>query len=166
MAVVSDTTPLNYLVQIGHVDLLPELFNQVLIPRAVAAELSVGEAPEVVRRWVGNLPPWVEVRDVAVPTDNSILRLHPGEREAIVLARSLALPLIIDERAGRQVGKLRGVTVVGTLRILDEGAERGLLEFAASLSLLRSTTFYISNELLERLLQRDRERLERRRQGG
>lgn len=38
--VVADTGPVNYLIQIGHIDLLPRMFQRVVLPVAVQAELS------------------------------------------------------------------------------------------------------------------------------
>jgi predicted nucleic acid-binding protein len=35
MIIVSNTSPLNYLILIGHINLLPELFQQIIIPQAV-----------------------------------------------------------------------------------------------------------------------------------
>ena len=40
MIIVADTSPLNYLVLIGEIELLPSLFGQVIIPHAVLAELA------------------------------------------------------------------------------------------------------------------------------
>ena len=45
MIAVFDTRPLNYLILIGYIDVLPKLFDEILIPRAVADELSHHEAP-------------------------------------------------------------------------------------------------------------------------
>jgi len=45
MIVVSDTSPLNYLVLINEIDLLPKLFGNVIIPEAVLAELSQRGTP-------------------------------------------------------------------------------------------------------------------------
>jgi predicted nucleic acid-binding protein len=39
MIAVVDTSPICYLILIGEIDLLPKLFNQVLAPQAVLAEL-------------------------------------------------------------------------------------------------------------------------------
>ena len=61
MIVVADTTPLNYLVLISKIGLLPELFGRVLIPAAVFEELSQAETPDAVRHWIANPPPWLEV---------------------------------------------------------------------------------------------------------
>ena len=38
--VVADTSPLNYLVQIGCAHLLPELYDRVMVPDAVFEELT------------------------------------------------------------------------------------------------------------------------------
>jgi predicted nucleic acid-binding protein len=48
-AIVADTGPLNYLVRIGHVDILKPLFGTVCVPEAVIAELRHEMAPELVR---------------------------------------------------------------------------------------------------------------------
>ena len=62
--VVADTTPLNYLILIGHVDILGSLFCAVLIPEAVLAELQHPKAPEAVKQWLGELPAWLHVSPV------------------------------------------------------------------------------------------------------
>ena len=49
MLVVSDATPLHYLVLIGEIDLLQRLYGRVIIPQAVVEELSVAKAPVQVR---------------------------------------------------------------------------------------------------------------------
>ena len=49
MIVVSDTTPLNYLVLVSKQDILPLLFGRVIVPEAVMRELQVAAAPPEVR---------------------------------------------------------------------------------------------------------------------
>jgi predicted nucleic acid-binding protein len=51
MIVVSDTTPLNYLVLIDSAHVLPALFGRVYAPSAVIRELAHSRSPELVRRW-------------------------------------------------------------------------------------------------------------------
>jgi len=48
--VVGDTGPLNCLLVINQVDIRPSLFSRVVIPQAVAAELSSARAPDV-EQW-------------------------------------------------------------------------------------------------------------------
>jgi predicted nucleic acid-binding protein len=45
MIVISDTGPLNYLTLIGHLDVLPALYDSVVIPPAVVVELSRPSTP-------------------------------------------------------------------------------------------------------------------------
>jgi len=62
MIVVADTSPLNYLVLIEEVGLLPAIFGNVLVPTSVFHELQHPRTSLKVREWVANLPVWVEVR--------------------------------------------------------------------------------------------------------
>ena len=82
MIVVGDTGPLNYLLLIGQVDVLRSLFSRVVIPRAVAAELASARAHEVVRRWVGNPPAWLDIQPDPAD-DGALTTLDSGERSAI-----------------------------------------------------------------------------------
>jgi len=47
MIIVSNTSPINYLILISHINLLPELFQQIIIPQAVYSELSDASAPSL-----------------------------------------------------------------------------------------------------------------------
>ena len=75
MIAVSNSTPLNYLILIGAVDILPQLFDRVLIPEAVLSELQHSCTPESVRTWIANPPAWLEVRPVAAASDPSLALL-------------------------------------------------------------------------------------------
>jgi len=43
--VVADTGPVNYLLLIGHIDILPALFENVILPSVVRDELAKPNAP-------------------------------------------------------------------------------------------------------------------------
>ncbi len=49
MIVVADTSPLNYLVLIGHIEVLPYFYQWVLIPSSVWEELQDVGTPDPVR---------------------------------------------------------------------------------------------------------------------
>jgi hypothetical protein len=85
MIVVSDTSPLNYLVLIEFQDLLPNLFGRILIPTAVDHELRSAAAPDAIKRFMASPPDWLEVHLVS-ETEREIEHLDLGEREAISLA--------------------------------------------------------------------------------
>ena len=103
MVIISDTSPINYLVLIGKQDILTTLFGRIIIPGAVLHELQRKGTPKAVRNWMANRPPWVEIKRPARPIETALLHLDEGEREAIQLTQELRADLlIIDERAGRE----------------------------------------------------------------
>jgi predicted nucleic acid-binding protein len=79
----------HYLILIASTDILPTLFDRVVIPRAVAIELQHPQTPAVVRVWMATSPAWLDIRDVGTAPDVSIAHLDRGEQEAITLAQAL-----------------------------------------------------------------------------
>jgi predicted nucleic acid-binding protein len=155
MIVVSDTSPINYLLAIGQVEILPKLFGTIVIPSVVMAELKAGNAPESHLRWLTKLPAGFEVRSAAHL--DPALDLDAGEREAICLAEELhAAAVLMDERKGRAVARQRGLAVVGTIGVLEKAASLRLLDLEAALVALRRTTFFGSEELIQAALARAR----------
>lgn len=153
-AVVSDASPLNYLILIDAVDLLPRLFSQVYIPAAVATELSHSRTPDSVREGITTPPDWVRIR-TPNSTEHS-LDLDDGEAQAILLAKELGvLSLLIDERKGFRVAESLGLEPIGLLGILELCATRGWISFETHVERLRSTTFRFH----ERLIVQARKRL-------
>ena len=99
--VVADTSPLNYLILIEAIDLLLRLYERIIIPTGVLAELIDDSAPGPVKEWAMKLPQWVEVRSAPPTNDPSLAFLDQGERGAINLAQTEAeVLLLIDETAG------------------------------------------------------------------
>ena len=62
MIVISDTSPLNYLVMVGKQDILPMLFGKIIVPEAVMRELQARAAPPEVRQWLRTRPNWLEMK--------------------------------------------------------------------------------------------------------
>jgi predicted nucleic acid-binding protein len=152
MIVVADTTPLNYLIQIGAAWILRDLYGQVLIPSAVLDELRAMGAPSEVGVWAKDLPTWVRVLPVA-PLATLETSLGAGESEAIQLAILLHADLIlIDDGPARRAAKARGLVVTGTLGVLKEAADESLLGFHESVMRIRQLGFRMTDGLLEQIL--------------
>lgn len=163
MIVIADTSPLNYLVLVGEVEILERLYHRVVIPEAVWRELQHPEAPAVVREWIAQRPLWLEVRQTTSPPDAGLRSLGEGERQAILLAqehRSEAL-LLMDEGQGRREASRRHLRITGTLGVLSDAALRGWVDLPSAFERLRQTTFRASPALLQRFLDRDAERKKR-----
>jgi predicted nucleic acid-binding protein len=153
MIVVADTTPINYLVLIGEIDVLAKLYGHVVIPQAVQLELTNSHTPAAVRAWISQHPNWLEVRSPRAISDHALDRLDAGERDAILLAQELdADQLIVDELLGRREAERRGLSVIGTIGALREAAAEGLLDLRDTIERLRQTSFHISPAILASLL--------------
>jgi predicted nucleic acid-binding protein len=153
MIVVSDTSPINYLLLINQIDLLPRLFQQIIVPDVVRDEMVDPSAPLVLQQWIANPPPWLTVQTVSV-VDETLDALDPGEQAAISLAQTLPADLlIIDERLGRRIASDRGIPIIGTLGILDDAASQGFVELSDAIARLQQTNFRISHRIIQALLE-------------
>lgn len=153
MIIVSNTSPINYLILIGQINLLPELFEQIIIPQAVYSELSDTLAPSPVQTWIATPPDWLKIQPVSQPSDATLDLLDPGEREAIVLAQELNADLILlDDMKARRTATERGFAIAGILGILDQAATMKLIDLPAAVERLQKTSFWASDSLFQRLL--------------
>ena len=135
IAVVADTSPLNYFIQIECHEVLRILYHRILVPDMVAKELDQRGTPEVVRAWMQQVPPWVEVRKI-VGADL----------------------LLMDERAGVRIARGRGMLVTGRLGVLTLAAQRSLLDIDQAITLLEATDFRCKPELFDQGKQAGRKR--------
>ncbi len=69
MIVVSDTTPLNYLIIIQRVEILRSLYNEVVRPQAVVHEMQAPGTPLPVVEWIKNKPAWIIVKQSRLSTN-------------------------------------------------------------------------------------------------
>jgi predicted nucleic acid-binding protein len=157
--VVSDASPLHYLILVDAADILPRLFERVYLPIEVRDELTCQAAPPTVRTWIQHAPRWIEILPTPAVRSNdpALAALDPGERAAILLAESMKADLLlIDDRAGASTAQHRGLTVVGTLAVLDWASRAGLLDLADAFRRLQKTNFRYPPSLIEKLLEEDR----------
>jgi predicted nucleic acid-binding protein len=153
--VVSNTSPLNYLILIEEIDLLPRFYERVVIPQSVCEELQAAETPEAVRTWILNPPDWLEISSETGSLDSDLASLHAGERDAISLALHLqADAVLIDERRGRGEAEERELKVIGTIGVLAFAHESGLLNLSNAIGRLQQTTFHLSPKLVASVLQK------------
>ena len=151
--VVADTSPIRYLLQINHIDLLPKLFGNILIPSAVADELRHLSAPVNVQSWIQQPPDWLRIMQGEELDDPQLEKLDPGERAAIALGLSKGAHLIlIDDRAGVAAASNKGIETTGTLGILDLAAGRRLIRLSDALEMLKRTNFRYRQTILDQLL--------------
>jgi len=117
---VCNSSPLIAFEQIGATDVLRKLVRTALIPTAVRREVYGGNDP----------PDWLHERQLAQPLPPRILavRLGAGESEAIALALEVgADQILLDDLAARRLATSLGLEVIGTLGLLLQAKDRGLV---------------------------------------
>ncbi len=158
--VISDTSPLNYLILIliGEAEILRHLYGNALAPIAVVEELQREGAPVTVRRWISGAPAWIEIvpRGIVDAQGLGLELLGEGEREAIALGLERRADIILmDDREGVGEARRLGLRVTGTLGVLQRAAERGLVDLAEVVRRLLSTNFRANPEVVRVLLQQN-----------
>lgn len=155
MIVIADTSPINYLIWIGEVEVLPALYSRIIVPPTVGEELKREGAPALVREWIARPPAWLETASPTATPDSELMKasIHSGEREAILLAVELkADELIMDDLRGRREAERRHLRVTGTIGVLRAAARIGAVDLKMALDRLRQTNFHLSEKLYEQLI--------------
>lgn len=157
MTIVSNASPLITLARIGQLDLLRQLYNDILIPEAVWHEVVVEGSDQPGAGAVSSAP-WIGQRAVANrPLVQALQQeLDAGEAEAIALALEVgSVLLLMDERLGRDTARHFGIRFTGVLGVLIEAKHRGIVQAIKPLmdALRDLAGFHVSEALYLRLLQ-------------
>jgi len=146
--IVSDSTTLIILSNLKRLDLLSNLFKEVIIPQSVYDEITVKQ-PLV-------SAPFIRIRKVE---ESELLitllsLLDRGESEAIALAVEMEMPLIIDEKKGRKIARNLHVDIIGLLGILYLNIQKGFLTQTEAQTFLKDAVshgYRISQQLIDEM---------------
>lgn len=152
--VVCNTTPIIALSLVEQLALLALLYEEVLVPPAVAEEVLAGG-----RGHIGldafQKANWIHVTPLTDPMRATLLSdLDRGEAEVIALALETgATLLILDDQLARRHATRLGLQVTGTLGILLRGKREGLIsEIRPLLETLIAGGIYLSESLIAQVL--------------
>ena len=131
MIVISDTTPLISLLKIERLDLLEKIFGQVFIPDGVFNELIQNKNYTQEANMIISSD-FIVTKSVsdrkAVEILEKTTSLDRGESEAIILFSELKAELMLmDERRGREVALKLKIPLLGTLGVLLEAFDKGII---------------------------------------
>ncbi len=159
MKIVSDAGPILSFARAGRLEIIRQVVGELIIPKAVVEELAVrgkgrSGADEI------ELGTWIKLESVQ---DRSVVeqfsgKFGLGEREALALAKQASAPLLVDEREARKEAMRLGIPHFGSLKILKDARDRGIIPEAKSVldELIASGT-YISDALYQDFLREVRE---------
>lgn len=161
MIIISDTTPLRYLIEVGCADILEALFGNVIIPQAVFNELQREKTPMKVKEWIKNHPDWLEVRQVTISNFTPKKKIGEGEREALALVLNLqATALLVDDLGAMIEASRLNITTIPTFAILERAAASKLIDLPQTLEAFRKTSFRLPpEEEIDAMLKRNLHRV-------
>jgi len=156
MIVISDTSPLINLACINKIQLLPAIFDQIIIPRSVYEEIVILGKGQPGADII-ELATWISVKDcISIEQVNEFRKeLDQGEAEALTLAIELdADILLMDEFKGRSIARQKEIRVIGLLGILLEAKKKNLIQNVKIEmdKLISEANFWISQELYTEVL--------------
>ena len=147
--VISNNGPLVGLWRLDLLFLLRDLYTEVWIPREVEKEFLAIEKNS--RQKVLNNAPWIRIVDLKNSQSASVYsRLDPGEAEVFALAdEHNARLIIIDEHKARREASKIGLSFKGTVGVLLEAREEGLIdEIKPLLMALKKNGIYLSESVI------------------
>ncbi|HEX6904471.1 MAG TPA: DUF3368 domain-containing protein [Thermoanaerobaculia bacterium] len=153
--VVLNNTPLVALQAIGRLDLLRDLYQEVLIPQDVEDEFLATD--ESTRRQALQNAPWVKTVQLSSPRRAvAYVGLDPGEAAVLALAEERdARLVIIDEKKARRFAERMDIPLTGTLGVLLSAKEAGLVGSVADpLIRLQEAGLFLSEDLVRQTLRR------------
>lgn len=152
MIIVSDTSSISNLLQIGLIDILHVLYEEITITPAVRRELF--HLPEQ-EKQIEQID-WIVVK---APQDQGMIvqlleEIDLGEAESIVLAlEEQAKYLIIDEYKGRLIADSYGIKIVGILGVLIQAKKKKIiLKIKPHIDQLVEIGFRLDKKLIEKVL--------------
>jgi len=151
MIVICDNSAFSALAEAELLDLLPQLFGFVMIPEAVRRECAHPNAPKSLRDWINEEPRWLQVAPDPVTLLIETRGLGSGEAAAISLAWECGNTsiLILDEKRGRRVAQMLGLSLIGVIGIIGEAALRGWLDFDEAVTRIQGCGFHVSEAVIE-----------------
>lgn len=158
MIIISDTTPLRYLIEIEEAPILESLYGKIIIPQHVFAELQGQHTPPKVVQWIQQAPAWIEVRQADISLFTPQRHIQQGEHEAIALALELhADALLADDGDAIKEAQRLNLPTIRLFTILESAAELELLDLPSAIARMRQTTFRLPPDtIIDAMLERDR----------
>ena len=147
--VISNNGPLVGLCGLDLLFLFRDLYTEVWIPREVEKEF-LGIEKESRQKALNNAP-WIKIVDLKDSQSASVYsKLDPGETEVFALADEYdARLIIIDEHKARQEARKIGLSFKGTVGVLLEAKEEGLIDVIKPLLItLKENGMYLSEYII------------------
>lgn len=156
--VISNASPLIFLAKIKKLNILKELWSEIIIPEAVQKEVIIkGRGKPEVEIIEDECKVWIKVLSAKNRSEVEALKaiLDAGEAEVIALGQELnADLLLLDNREPRIFAKNLNLKVIGTIGIIIFAWQKSLIKDPLNeIHKLRANGFWLSDQLFEKIKQ-------------
>ncbi len=137
---IVDTSVLIALEKINMLEVLCEIYHQIVLVEAVISEFGPPQIDCYATQKVKSPMVRLLVRD---------LNLGRGEAECITLATEIGLTLILDDLKARKVAETLDLKITGTIGVLLKAEKMALIPSAYDKTIeLKNKGFHVSDQLL------------------
>jgi predicted nucleic acid-binding protein len=137
--IISDTSCLIILTNIGELDLLRKVYGNIITTKEVSTEYGQ------------DLPEWIEVRTVSDTNLQRVLEIQIDRGEASAIALAMETPgstVIVDDQKARKVAESLGLNITGTIGVIIKAKLSGIIPSVKPfLSKIKDTDFRVSEEI-------------------
>ena len=156
MPAVSDASPLILFAKIGRLNLLLQLFSEIIIPIQVRDEVIKHDdkSSSLIISEIEN--GWIKVEEVELSSEiinmGDKLGLHMGEMYALSLAIRLDIrEFLADDKMARVAARMSGLRSIGCLGVVMRAYETGIItrdDAIESIQQLVKAGLWVSPEVL------------------
>lgn len=152
--IICNTSPLQYLHQIGQLSILPALVGFIIVPPSVQTELDAGIAKGLDLPKLEDLP-WITIKaPISTKAVSLITDLGPGESQVLMLALEMPGSIaLLDDALARRIAATKGIPIKGTLGLLLDAKRAGHLDAVEpSLNMLQDLGFRLAKQTRDAVL--------------
>jgi predicted nucleic acid-binding protein len=160
MPVISDASPLILLAKIERINILKELYSEVIIPSQVRDEVIKQRNKSSSLMVLEMDKGWIKVEEVGLSSEvkeiGERLGLHEGEMYALSLALHASIKdFLADDKLARIAARILGLRAIGCLGIVRRAYEIGIItknEAVEAIQKLVKAGLWVSPEVLGEVL--------------
>lgn len=149
--IIADSSPLIVLLKSDLENILPELFDEILVPEAVWQEILAGGEDDQAKQKLPFLT-WIKrISAITVSKKIENYNLGRGETEALSLAlETLNAGVILDDFAARKCAKDLNISFIGTGGLLISAKKKNLISsFSVALEKVQKQGLWLSDAVIE-----------------
>jgi predicted nucleic acid-binding protein len=154
--IIVDSSPLIVLLKSDLEYILPELFEEIIVPESVWQEILAGKQDDIAKQKLPSLS-WIK-QDSTTTSSDIIESFNLGKGETAVLNLALTITqsrVMLDDFAARKCAKLLEIPFLGTGGALILAKQKGLISSVSeALARVQNEGLWLSDEIIELIKQK------------